>query len=64
MRLWYFSSSINSFLNVHAQPSSGARSLIFSQTLCPLPYFMCANSKGSDETADAQARLSLRWSPM
>ena len=29
MRLWYFSSSINSFFNVHAQPSSGPRCLTF-----------------------------------
>ena len=37
--------------NAHAQPSSGARSLIFGRTLRLLPYFMCANSKGSGETA-------------
>ena len=33
------------------QPSSGARCLIFGQTLCLLPYFMCANSEGPGETA-------------
>ena len=33
------------------KPSSGDRCLIFGRTLCLLPYFMCANSKGSDETA-------------
>ena len=34
--------------NAHAQPSSGARCLIFGHTLRLLPYFiMCANSKGS-----------------
>ena len=48
--------------NAHAQPSSGARCSIFGQTICLLPYFMCANSEGSGETA--QARLSLRWLPM
>ena len=39
--------------NAHAQPSSGAtcRSLIFGRTLRLLPYFMCANSEGSGETA-------------
>ena len=37
--------------NAHAQPSSGARCLIFGRTLRLLPYFMCANSKGSGETA-------------
>ena len=40
MRLW-------PFLQTHAQPSSGARCLIFGQTLRILPFFMCANSKGS-----------------
>ena len=42
-------SSVNS--NQHAQASSGARCLIFGRTLRLLPYFMCANSKGSGETA-------------
>ena len=39
--------------NTHAQPSSGATvlCLIFRQTLRLLPYFMCANSEGSGETA-------------
>ena len=37
--------------NTHAQPSSGAGYLIFGQTLPLLPYFMCANSEGSGETA-------------
>ena len=44
MRLWHFSSSVISFFNAHAQPSSGARCLIFGRTLRLLPYFMCANS--------------------
>ena len=48
--------------NAHAQPSSGARCLIFGRSLRLLPYFMCANSEGSGE--DAQSSLSLRWSPM
>ena len=30
--------------NVHAEPSSEARCLIFGQTLRLLPFFMCANS--------------------
>ena len=33
------------------QPSSGARCLIFGRTLRLRPYFMCANSEGSGETA-------------
>ena len=37
--------------NAHAQPSSGARCLIFGRTLHLLPYFMCANSEDSGETA-------------
>ena len=32
---------------MHAQPSSGARCLIFGQTLRLLPYFKCANREGS-----------------
>ena len=35
----------------HAQISSGARCLIFSNTLHLLPYLVCANSKGSGKTA-------------
>ena len=52
MRLWYFSSSVNSFFKraYAAQPSSGARCLIFGWTLCLLPYVMCANNEGSGET--------------
>ena len=44
--------------NTHAQPSSGARYLIVGQTLCLLPYFMCANSEGSGETAQTRR---LTW---
>ena len=50
MRLWHFSSSVNSFFNMHGQPSSGARCLIFGRTLSLLPYVMCANSEGSGDT--------------
>ena len=49
MRWWYFLSFVTSS-NAHAQPSNGARCLIFGQTLRLLPYFMCANSEGSGET--------------
>ena len=35
----------------HAQPSSGTRCLIFGRTIRLLPYFVCANSEGSGETA-------------
>ena len=45
IRLWHFSS------NTHAQLSSGAKCVIFSRALRLLPYFMCANSEGSGETA-------------
>ena len=55
MRFWYFSSSLTRSSIVHAQPSSGARCPIFSRTLRLLPYFVCANSKGSGETA------RMRW---
>ena len=37
--------------NAYAQPSNGARCLIVGRTLRLLPYFMCANSEGSGETA-------------
>ena len=36
---------------VFSQSTSGARCLIFGRTLRLLPYFMCANSEGSGETA-------------
>ena len=51
MWLWYFPSSINHSSNAHAQPTSGARCQIFGRTLRLPPYFMCANSEGSGETA-------------
>ena len=41
-----------------AQPSNGARCLIFGQTIRLLPYFMCANSKSSGETAQMRR---LAW---
>ena len=37
--------------NAHAQPSSGARCLIFGRVLRLRPYFMCANREGSSKTA-------------
>ena len=42
--------------NEHAQPSSGARCLIFGRTLPLLSYFMCANSEGSGEYAHSRLR--------
>ena len=42
-------------LQTHTQPSNGARCLLFGQTLRLLPYFICANSEGSGETA------RMRW---
>ena len=50
MRLWLFSSSVNS-LSWHVKPSSGIRCLIFGWSLRLLSYFTCANSEGSGETA-------------
>ena len=43
---------------MHAQQSTGTTRLIFGQTLCLIPYFMCANSEGSGETARMH---SLAW---
>ena len=51
VRLWYFSSIETHSSNAHAQPSTGARCLIFGWTLRRFPYFMCVNSEGSGETA-------------
>ena len=44
--------------NAHAQPSSGAKCLIFGWTLRLFPYFMCANSEGSGEIARVR---KLAW---
>ena len=54
MRLWHFSSSVNSFFKCPC----AARCLIFGRTHHLLPYFMCANSEGSDETAQMRR---LAW---
>ena len=74
MRLWHFSSSVNSFFK---RACAAIQWLWMSDVwsdLRLLPYFMCANSEGSGETArmrrltwafvSAQTRQSLRWSPM
>ena len=37
-------------LNIREKLPSGAIRLISGQSLCLLPYFMCAVSEGSDET--------------
>ena len=50
MRLWHFSSSVNSFFK-RACAACGARCLIFCWILHLLPYFKCANSKSSDALA-------------
>ena len=47
MRLWYFSSSVNSFFKRAC--AVGLVVWFFGQTLRLLPYFMCANSEGSGE---------------
>ena len=49
--IWYFSFSVNSFFKHICAAISGARCLIFGRILRLLPYFMCANSDGSGETA-------------
>ena len=46
---------------MHAQQSTGATRLIFGQTLRLLPYFMCANSEGSGETARIALRLCDKY---
>ena len=44
--------------NAHAQPSSGARCLIFCRTLRLLPYLMCVNREGSGKTVQMRR---LAW---
>ena len=51
MRLWYFSSSVNSFFKRACADIQWARCLIFGGTLRLLPLLMCANSEDSGETA-------------
>ena len=48
MRLWHFSSSINSFFKRACTAIQWC--LIFGWTLRLLTYLMCANSEGSSET--------------
>ena len=38
------------WLNMHAQPSSGAKSLQFSMRLHHCPFFVWASSEGSEES--------------
>ena len=51
MRLWYLSSSVNSFFKRAYAAIQWVRCLNFGRTLRLLPYFMYANSEGSGETA-------------
>ena len=52
MRLWHFSSSVNSFFKRQcAANPMGLDVWCLVGTLHLLPYFMCANSEGSGETA-------------
>ena len=51
LRLWHFSSSVISFFKHPCAAIQWARCLNFGLTLPLLPYFMCANSKGSGKTA-------------
>ena len=51
--------------NMHAQPSSGARCLIFlSDPLSTSILHMCEHRRLWRDCANVQARLSLRWSPI
>ena len=51
MRLWYFSSSVNSFFKHARAAIQWDQMFNFGRTLRVLPFFMCANSEGSGETA-------------
>ena len=52
MRLWYFLSSVKLVLQTcMCSHPLGLDVLFFGWTLRLLPYFMCANSEGSGETA-------------
>ena len=50
--------------NMHAQPSSGARCLIFLSDPLSTSILHVRTSKALARLRNAQARLSLRWSPM
>ena len=59
MRLWYFSSSLKLILQTSmCCDPVGLDVLFFGRTFCLLPYFMCANSGGSGETAQMRR---LAW---
>ena len=58
MRLWHLSPSVNSIFKQACAAIHWATRLIFGQALRLLPYFMCANSEGSGETAWMH---SLAW---
>ena len=50
VRLWHFSSSVNSFFKRDTQSSNGAGCLIFGRTL-HLFHTLCVNNEGSGQTA-------------
>ena len=50
-RLWYFSSTVNSFFKRACAAIRWGYMSDFGRTLRLLPYFKCANSEGSGETA-------------
>ena len=64
-RLWYFSSSINSFFkHACAAIQWGKMSDFWSDPSSTSILHMCKQRRLWWDCADAQARLRLRWSPM
>ena len=65
MRLWYFSSSVNSFFKrACAAIQWGEMSDFCSDTSSVSILHVCEQRRHWRDCADAQVRLSLRWSPM
>ena len=65
MTLWYFSSSVNSFFkNTCAASQWGLMSDFWSYLSSTSILYVCEQRRLWRDCANAQARLSLRWSPM
>ena len=63
MRLWYFSSSVN-FKHACAAIQRSKKSDFWSDPSFTSTLHVCEQGWPWQECADAQARLSIRWSPM
>ena len=65
MRFWHFLSTVNSFLKYAcAAIQWGLMSDFWSDSSSTSIVHVCDQRRLWRDCADAQARLSLRWSPM